>query len=84
MNNKQRMLDDKDLYKEKKYQNIILYCIIMANIENQQDNLRLEDFEGFFPTLLEYRLTLQDRGDDEFTIISKFKTSDSFNKSPLL
>jgi hypothetical protein len=46
----------------------------MADNVAQVDNLELNQFEGFFPTMFEYYLNLQDRGDDQFTIVSKLKT----------
>jgi hypothetical protein len=45
---------------------------IYENSEDSKDNQ--ENYEGFFPSLLDYRMSLQERGDDEFTMVSKLKT----------
>lgn len=44
----------------------------MSNSEDIKDNQ--ENYEGFFPSLLDYRMSIQERGDDDFTIVSKLKT----------
>ena len=44
----------------------------MSDSEDSKDNQ--ENYEGFFPSLLDYRMSLLERGDDEFTMVSKLKT----------